>query len=166
MMEAKTLTPFLAVSGQTSETDIGSLAARGYQSIINNRPDAEEEGQPSSEELEKAARRHGMDYRHIPVVPGQLTNGKVAEFAAAMEEVQGPVLAFCRTGNRSVSLWALSEARHLEPEVILKTAAEAGYDLSGLRPRLDELAGATAPPPRQGQSGKSAAVDFAGPVVR
>ena len=165
MMKTKTLTPFLAVSGQIGETDIGSLASRGFQTIINNRPDAEGEGQPSSDELEKAARRHGMDYRHIPVVPGQLTNEKVAEFAATMEEVKGPVLAFCRTGNRSASLWALTEARNLDPELILKTASEAGYDLNGLRPRLDELAGATAPPPRQGHSGKSADV-VAGPVVR
>jgi sulfide:quinone oxidoreductase len=161
MMETKTLTPFLAVSGQIGEDDIGSLASRGYHTIINNRPDEEEEGQPSSDELENAARRHGMEYRHIPVVSGQLTDEKVAAFAATLEEVRGPVLAFCRTGNRSVSLWALSEARHLDPEAILKTVSEAGYDLNGLRPRLDEVAGATAPP-RQGHRGKSADVVIVG----
>lgn len=141
MMETKTLTPFLAVSGQINEGDIGSLSSLGYHTIINNRPDGEDEGQPSSDQLEKAVQRHGMDYRHIPITPGQLTDEKVEEFAAAMSDVKGPVLAFCRTGNRSASLWALSEARHLDPDVIVMTASRAGYDLSGLRPRLDEIAG-------------------------
>lgn len=141
-MDTKTLTPFLSVSGQIDEGDIGLLASRGFHTIINNRPDGEGEGQPSSAELEQAARRHGMDYRHIPIVPGQLTDDNADAFGAAMAEVRGPVLAFCRTGNRSVSLWALTEARHLDPDVILKTTAEAGYDLRGLRDRLEAIAGA------------------------
>ncbi len=154
MMDAKTLTPFLAVSGQIGEGDIGSLAALGYHTIVNNRPDGEGEGQPSSDDLEKAALRHGMEYRYIPIAPGQLTDDRVAEFAATMGEVKGPVLAFCRTGNRSASLWALSEARHLDPDVILKSTADAGYDLQGLRSRLDAVAGAAIPPPlRQGHRG-------------
>lgn len=139
-MEIKNLTPFLAVSGQITQGDIGTLAMRGYHTIINNRPDEEGEEQPSSDELERAARRHGLDYRHIPVVPGQLTDEKVAEFAAAMNEVKAPVLAFCRTGNRSASLWALNEAHHLDPDAILKTTQQAGYDLHGLRARLDAVA--------------------------
>lgn len=163
MMETKTLTPFLAVSGQIDKGDIGSLSSLGYHTIINNRPDGESEGQPSSGELEKAAQRHGMDYRHIPITPGQLTDDKVEEFAAAMSDVKGPVLAFCRTGNRSASLWALSEARHLDPNVILMTVSKAGYDLSGLRPRLDEIAGSgSPPPPRQGHRGQSADVVIVG----
>lgn len=161
-MDTKTLTPFLAVSGQIDAGDIGSLASRGFHTIINNRPDGEGEGQPSSLELEVAARGHGMDYRYIPVVPGQLTDEKVAEFAAAMSEVRGPALAFCRTGNRAASLWALTEARHLDPQVILRTTADAGFDLSGLGARLDALAGAGTPPPRQGRPGKSADVVIVG----
>ena len=161
-METKTLTPFLAVSGQIDAGDIGTLASRGFHTIINNRPDGEGERQPSSAELEKAARRHGMDYRHIPIVPGQLTADKLAEFATAMEEVKGPALAFCRTGNRSASLWALTEARHLDPDAILETTADAGYDLKGLRPRLEALAGSATPPARQGRRGKVADVVIVG----
>ena len=141
-METKTLTPSLSVSGQIEPDDIGSLASRGYRAIINNRPDGEGEGQPRSDELEQAARRHGMDYRHIPIVPGQLTDDKVAEFAAAMDEVKGPALAFCRTGNRSAAMWALAEARNRDADSILKSAEAAGYDLKGLRPRLESIRGA------------------------
>ena len=66
-------------------------------------------------------------------------------FAQALGEVRGPVLAFCRTGTRSTTLWALSEAWHLDPEAILKAAAEAGYNLEGLRPRLEERSRTGAP---------------------
>jgi sulfide:quinone oxidoreductase len=162
-METKTLTPFLAVSGQIDAGDIGSLASRGFRTIINNRPDGEGNGQPSSDELEKAAGRLGMAYRHIPIVPGHLTDENVAEFAATMDEVKGPALAFCRTGNRSASLWALNEARHLDPDAILKTTAAAGYDLNGLRSRLDAIAGsATSPPSPQRGRGNTADVVIVG----
>jgi sulfide:quinone oxidoreductase len=137
MESIATLTPFLSVAPQISEQDIGILAARGYRSIINNRPDGEAEGQPASVALAEAARRSGLAYRHLPVVSGKIGEEDVAEFAAALATLKGPVLAFCRTGTRSTSLWALSEAHHLDPETILKVAANVGYDLAALRPRLE-----------------------------
>lgn len=161
-MDIRPLTPFLSVSPQIGTGDVGTLAAQGFHAVINNRPDGEGEGQPSSAEIEAAARRCGLDYRHIPITPGQLTEDKIAAFRAALGQLKGPVLAFCRTGNRSASLWALSEAHHLDPAALLKTTAEAGYDLGGLRPRLDAMAGSAAPAPRSGERGKSADVVIIG----
>jgi sulfide:quinone oxidoreductase len=148
MQQLRRLTPFLSVSPQISEADIGTLATRGYHAIINNRPDNEGEGQPASAVLAAAAARHGIDYRHIPVVSGQVTDADIAAFRQAMSELKGPVLAFCRTGTRSTTLWALTEAAHLDPAVIIGSAADAGYDLNPLRPRLEALwqAGAGAAP--------------------
>lgn len=136
-MKIAKLTPFLSVSPQIAETDFGALAAQGFRAVINNRPDGEAEDQPASAQLAAAARRVGLAYRHVPVVSGSITDDDVAAFAQALDEVKAPVLAFCRTGTRSTMLWALAEARHLDPEAILATAAEAGYDLGALRPRLD-----------------------------
>lgn len=133
----KRLTPFLSVSPQISEADIGALAARGFRAVVNNRPDGEGDNQPPSEVIAAAARRVGMEYRHRPVVSGKVTDADVDGFTELMGELRGPVVAFCRTGTRSITLWALSEAWHLDPETILETAAAAGYDLSGLRPRLE-----------------------------
>lgn len=139
MENMRRLTPFLSVSPQISEADIGTLAARGYRSVINNRPDNEGDGQPSSAVLEAAAKRLGLGYRHIPVVSGKVTDEDVAAFHTAMAELRGPVLAFCRTGTRSTTLWALTEAPRLDPSVIVGVAADAGYDLNPLRPRLETL---------------------------
>jgi sulfide:quinone oxidoreductase len=136
-MKIARLTPFLSVTPQITEADLGALAARGFRAVINNRPDGEAEGQPAGATIAAAAERVGLAYRHLPVVSGKVTDDDVAAFADALAEFKGPVLAFCRTGTRSTTLWALSEACHLDPEAILDTVARAGYDPSTLRPRLE-----------------------------
>src|SRR5687768_7636806 len=139
-VQIKQLTPFLHLSPQIAEAELGVLAAQGFRSVINNRPDDEGEGQPASAALAAAAEGLGLAYRHIPVVSGQVTDADVTRFGEALGELQGPVLAFCRTGTRSTTLWALGEAWHLDPAAILRTAAAAGYDLEALRPRLETRA--------------------------
>ncbi len=138
MQPIKRLTPFIAVSAQLEPADMGALAAAGYRSVINNRPDGEAEDQPASAAIEAAARAVGLDYRHQPVVSGQIGAADVAQFRQLLDEVKGPVLAFCRTGTRSTTLWALAEAHHLDPDALLDTAKGAGYDLTALRPQLEE----------------------------
>ena len=131
------ISPFFAVSQQISEQDLGVAASMGYKSVVNNRPDAESEDQPPSAALEAAAQRLGLAYRHLPVTSGKVTDADVSAFAAAMAELRGPVLAFCRTGTRSSTLWALSQADRLDPDAVLAATLAAGYDLEALRGRLD-----------------------------
>lgn len=111
-------------------------AQAGFRSIVSNRPDREDADQPNWAEIERAAGEAGLKARHIPVTPGAIGESEVARFAAALDELPGPVLAFCRTGARSASLWALASAGKDSPEGIIRTAAEAGYDLSHLCERL------------------------------
>lgn len=94
----------LSVSPQITPQDIEQLAADGFAGIVNNRPDGEAPDQPRSDELEAEAGRRGLKYWHIPIVPGQATAEDGKAFAAALAEAGGPVLAFCRTGNRSTAL--------------------------------------------------------------
>ena len=136
-MKIVQLTPSLSVSDQLEPQDLETVRAQGFKSLINNRPDGEAERQPNSASLAEAAARLGIAYRHLPVISGKVTDGDVASFSAALDELEGPVLAFCRTGTRSTTLWALSEAWHRDPDAILKTAAAAGYNLESLRPRLE-----------------------------
>jgi len=124
----------LSVAAQIDADDIATLAARGFRSVINNRPDGEAEGQPASALLEAAARQAGLAYRYIPVVSGQLSDAQVQAFADALDALPRPALAFCRTGTRSTMLWALQADDPADE--ILQIAQEAGYDLSALRSRL------------------------------
>ena len=108
MTEYKQRTPNLAVRPQVQLAEIGELAAQGYKGIINARPDDEEPGQPRSAELEAEAKRHGLAYTHIPVVPGQATADDGAKFAEAVRQCDGKVVGFCRTGARAAGLWDLA----------------------------------------------------------
>lgn len=114
--------------------DVPRLAAQGIRLIVNNRPDGEEPGQPSSNEIEAAARAAGLDYLHIPVA-GRFPPEQVEAMAEALE--QGPALVFCRSGTRSTFLWALARARRGAPAAqSVAAAAAAGYDLGPIRALL------------------------------
>jgi sulfide:quinone oxidoreductase len=109
MPETRRLAGDFAVTGQLRSEDLPGIAAQGFRTIINNRPDGEAPDQPPSAELAAAAGRLGLDYRHIPVRPGKIDARTAAELAAALAELEKPVLAFCRSGSRSANLWMLLE---------------------------------------------------------
>ncbi|WP_126978135.1 bifunctional protein tyrosine phosphatase family protein/NAD(P)/FAD-dependent oxidoreductase [Frigidibacter oleivorans] len=131
-MELKTIHEGLTVSPQIHAGDMPEIARQGFRAVICNRPDGEAADQPGEAELALAARAAGLEFRYMPVVPGKADQADAAAFAAALRDLPGPVLAFCRTGTRSATLWALSEARDRPLPQILATARMAGYDLSGL----------------------------------
>lgn len=149
MQTIKRLTPFISVAAQLQPADMALLAGSGFRCVINNRPDNEDEGQPASAIMRAAAEASGLEYHHLPVVSGQISDADVAAFRSLLERVKGPALAFCRTGTRSASLWALAEAHHLDPQVLVETAQQATYDLSGLLPRLEQYWQSTTDQPLQ-----------------
>src|SRR5688500_15031056 len=123
-------TTFVSVR-QLTVGDVDQAAAAGIRLIVNNRPDGEESGQPTSAEIEDAALAAGLDYRHIPIAGG-FPSEQVEAMARALE--QGPLLAFCRSGTRSTFLWALARAKRGAPAgESVAAAAAAGYDLAPIR---------------------------------
>ncbi len=137
-MDIRKVSPALSVSPQISLQDISVLKGLGFNGIINVRPDGEEDGQPTSKEVEKLAEVSGLAYVHIPVVSGKMTEADIEAFRQARATMVGPVLSFCRTGTRAITLWACEVAPTLSTDAIVKTADEAGYDLSGKAADLDE----------------------------
>ena len=108
-MNMTSLNSQLSVRPQVLPHEVPQLAAAGIKGIINNRPDNEAPDQPASAEIEAEARRHGLSYWHIPIVPGQATEADARAFAEALQQAEGPVVAFCRTGNRSTGLFKMSQ---------------------------------------------------------
>ena len=110
------MTPFRQVtdqfstSPQISEADVAAAAAQGFVLIINNRPDGEDPAQPTGAVIEAAARSAGLDYVAIPVRGGP-TSEQVAAVRDAIDQADGPVLAYCRSGTRSIVTWALGQAQ-------------------------------------------------------
>lgn len=108
----KWLSDSVAAAGQIAPADIAAIAAHGFKTVINNRPDGEGgASQPPSADLQRAAEAAGMRYVHLPVVSGQLTPQQVVEMAQALKSVPAPVFAFCRSGARTEHLFRLANER-------------------------------------------------------
>ncbi len=136
-MEIKTLSSMLSVSAQITLVDISQLAEAGFKSIICNRPDGESADQLGYKEIEAAASHAGFQCRYLPAESGKVTDAQGLAFGQLMDELPKPILAYCRTGMRSTTLWALSQAAvHTPFSHIVESAMKAGYDLKALQRRL------------------------------
>ncbi|WP_374571476.1 TIGR01244 family sulfur transferase [Phenylobacterium sp.] len=135
MTDFRRVTDQLSVSPQISVADVAEAARQGFKTVINNRPDGEEPAQPAAAEIEAAARALGLAYAYIPVRGGP-TREQVEAQASFIAGAEGPVLAFCRSGTRSIVTWSLGQAMSGERgrEELVKLGAAAGYDLSGVLP--------------------------------
>ncbi|MBI5941096.1 MAG: TIGR01244 family phosphatase [Caulobacterales bacterium] len=133
MTEFRRVTEDFSVSPQIEPADMAAAAAQGFTLVINNRPDGEVPDQPSSAEMEAAARAAGMDYVHIPV-KGSPTEEQVTANRVAIEDADGPVLAFCRSGTRSIVTWSIGQAMSgvRSRSELSALGRQAGYDLSGV----------------------------------
>ena len=137
-MELKRINDHVSVSPQISPEDIAAIKAAGFVAIINNRPDGEAPEQPASAEIEKAAQAAGLAYHYIPLGREGVTPEMVAETKQVLEGSTGPVFCYCRSGTRSTTLWALSQAGEQPAADIISAAANAGYDMSHLAGHLSQ----------------------------
>lgn len=135
-MDPRTLSPQFAVSPQITPQDIPALKAQGYRAIIANRPDGEGADQPTFAEIETAAHAAGMQARYIPISGGMVGDDDVEAFRSALRAMPGPVLAYCRSGTRSATLWSLAQADDMPLPQILAATSTAGYDMSGVVRRI------------------------------
>ena len=135
------LTENVLVSPQLALADVAAAAASGVAMIINNRPDGEDPDAPQSADIAAAAAAAGLNYVEIPVGHAGFSEPQVDAMIAALEQAEGPILAYCRSGTRSTLLWALAQAKQGEnPEAIARAAMQAGYDISPVRAMVDMLA--------------------------
>jgi sulfide:quinone oxidoreductase len=135
-MELKRISDQLTVSPQIAVDDIPAIKAEGFRAVLCNRPDGEGADQPGHQALEQAAREAGLEFVYQPVQPGMVSDEDAQAFGSSMTALPGPVLAFCRTGTRCATLWALSQADKQSMHSILGAARAAGYDLNGVARRI------------------------------
>ncbi|NBT32658.1 MAG: TIGR01244 family phosphatase, partial [Rhodobacteraceae bacterium] len=135
-MELKKISSGLTVSPQINVSDIEAIKAAGFRSIICNRPDGEAADQPVFQEISDAARAAGLEAMYIPIVAGKVSDGDAGAFGAALDALPGPVLAYCRTGTRSATLWSLAVANDKPVSEILAATKAAGYDMGGVVRRI------------------------------
>lgn len=136
-MTIKKLTDDVSVAPQVSPGDMRSLAALGFKAIISNRPDREGADQPLFAEIASAAQKLGLGAKYVPVTSGNISDSDVVAFKAAIAGLPKPVLAYCKTGTRSATLWSLAEAGQRPIADILARTKNAGFDVSGLANRIE-----------------------------
>ncbi|MFV0246133.1 MAG: TIGR01244 family sulfur transferase [Qingshengfaniella sp.] len=135
-MDIRKIDDGLSVGPQITPEDPAALAAAGFRSIICNRPDAESPDQPGQDEIALAAKAAGLEFRYLPVTPGLVTDETAQAFGQTVQEVPGPVFAYCRTGTRSATLWSLAQAGKRPLTEILAMTKAAGYDMNGVARRI------------------------------
>ena len=132
----KRLSDELTVSPQLPIEAIDEIAKAGFKTVICNRPDDEDPGQPSLAEIAAKAEAAGMKAIFQPVASGNVADADADAFAANLAAAPKPVFAYCRSGTRCTILWSLASAGKLPVQDIIKSASDAGYDMSPLVPRI------------------------------
>ena len=135
-MQLKQVNPEFWVADQITAQDIELIAARGIKTVFCNRPDGEGPDQPNVIEIEQALKPYGIQIQYLPVVSGKVTDEQAEEFKQLYLQAQKPLLAYCRSGTRSITLWALSQVADQTLDQMLLTAKTLGYDLQGVVPRI------------------------------
>jgi len=139
-MDIRPLTDTYAVSPQITPEDVVAIAEAGYTTLVCNRPDGEIPPEVQSEQIRKAAEAAGLGFVFNPVVGGAISMDNVTAQGVALSESNGPVLAYCASGNRSSIVWALSQAGKQPTDDLIAIPARHGYTLEPFRATLDQLA--------------------------
>ena len=141
MSDFRKLTERVYVAPQLSKEDFAQAAALGVRHVINNRPDGEAPDQLQSEEARAAAEAAGLSYHYAPF-QGQPTAQALETLSGLLAADDAPILAYCRSGTRSSTVWAMAAAKAhaMTADEIVATARAAGYDFSQLRGLFETLA--------------------------
>jgi sulfide:quinone oxidoreductase len=143
------LTPDFAVSPQIVAGDIEAIAALGFRAIVAVRPDGETAGEPMAGDVAALARSHGLDFRYVPAASHDLMEPEtVNRFEAAVSGLDGPVLAYCKSGTRAAIVWALAAARYQPAACVSAAMLKAGVDPDLIEDELlDQPRALSAKPP-------------------
>lgn len=139
-LDLRRLTDSYSVAPQIAPEDMAALKALGFHTVIDNRPDGEIPVDLQADAMAIAARAAGLTFVLNPVTPGQFTPELVARQRAAMDAAQGPVFAYCASGNRSTVVWELVHAGRMPVDDMLAIAASAGYAHDQFRPLIEVFA--------------------------
>lgn len=140
-MDIKNVAPTFSVAGQITHADMGEIAKAGFKTVICNRPDNEIEADQRAKYMADEAAKLGMVFVYNPISNSGMTLDNLTAQDAALATAPAPVLAYCRSGTRSITCWALMNAGKIATDKIVAVGDNAGYQLEKLRPQIEALAG-------------------------
>ena len=97
-----------SIAAQIQPDDVKTLKQDGYTTIVCNRPDNEDFGQPSADSVAAECEKHGVAFHLLPISRAGISADMIERFQTIVEASDGAVLAYCRSGQRSSVLWQAS----------------------------------------------------------
>lgn len=134
------LTDEIAVTEQLAPDAVESVSREGYRTLIDLRPDHEAAGQPSADQMARAAREQGVRFFYVPVQHGEIPERSVDQLAAALAQAPKPILMYCRSGRRAARTWSLVEASRpqgLDANAIMDAVRAANQSADDLRGAIE-----------------------------
>jgi uncharacterized protein (TIGR01244 family) len=139
-MDLRQITKTYSVTPQIAPEDVATLAQMGVKTLICNRPDMENPPALQAAAIQAEAEAHGIDFVFNPFQGHTMTQDHVEEQHDAIADAEGPVVAYCASGNRSTVVWAFGAAGHVPVDDIIERATSFGYPFEQLRPALEAAA--------------------------
>ena len=87
-MDIRKIDDNISVAPQISIEDVAEAAKLGFKTLVANRPDHEEPGQPAMADIEAAAREQGLEWVYMPVESGNITDDDVNRFAPMIRDAE------------------------------------------------------------------------------
>lgn len=135
------ITPNFAVTSELREGDFEQARAQGFKAILSNRPDGEADAPMTARQEAVLAWQAGLQFQHVPATKHDVfATDVVDDMEAALRVLDGPVLAHCKSGQRSAIIWAAASARSQTADCVLETLEKAGFDYEFLRDDLEQQA--------------------------
>lgn len=128
----------LAVGEVPSLEQFEILAKAGFKSVINNQPDGEVERFAGSKEIAAAAEKAGLAQAYLPVASRTPSTAELDAFANTLKTLPAPIYAFCYSGVRSATACAFVMTGTRTVDDVIADFGEAGFDVSALRPWLED----------------------------
>ena len=109
-MDMTQLAPNLFAGGQIARDDLEFLARKGFTDVVCNRPDAEHPEDPGFQAMAAFASDLGLSFHYLPIVPGEPFEEQARGLSRLVLRQGSKVFAYCRSGARTTSSWALAQA--------------------------------------------------------
>jgi len=105
-MSFRRLSEDVAVCGQITPEDLDTIAELGFKTIVNNRPDHEAGPELAHAVIEAKAKALGLAIHYLPMEAGlPPTEVLLEDFKRILDSAEKPLLAYCRSGNRSGQIY-------------------------------------------------------------
>lgn len=127
-MKLQKLNQDIFIADQIILSDLEQFYHLGIKTVINNRPD-KEINSPLSVEVAQRSKELGLNYYYLPIIPGEYLIENITALTAIVATLNSPMVAYCRSGNRSTNLWGLSQKKLLGVEEVIKKAKNIGFNI-------------------------------------